>query len=125
MTSVYSSVLMSLVEPLLIHNYHVLSYNSRGVGGSTGWSSFTGFNEGEDLKAISRWAIGKFPDVRSLVILVYPLLVLHKLFCPIPEVLPRSRAILMVLWSHLYTRSFLPFRHRIYFYPTLLVQGAG
>jgi alpha/beta superfamily hydrolase len=65
---------MSLVEPLLIHNYHVLSYNSRGVGGSTGWSSFTGFKEGEDLKAISKWAIENFPDVRSLVILVYSLL---------------------------------------------------
>ncbi|KAF8962741.1 hypothetical protein BDZ97DRAFT_1090597 [Flammula alnicola] len=60
-------VLMSLLEPLLSHNYHVLSYNSRGVGRSTGRSSFTGFNEVEDLKALTKWAVDSVsPSYSSL-----------------------------------------------------------
>ncbi|KAF9475404.1 alpha/beta-hydrolase [Pholiota conissans] len=64
-------VLTSLVEPFVIRKYNVLSYNSRGVGGSSGWSSFTGFSEGEDLKAVCKWVLERFTDVRSLAIMGY------------------------------------------------------
>lgn len=63
-------MLWSLVEPLLAQNYHVLQYNSRGVGGSSGWPSFTGYKEAEDLKALVQWAMGQISDVRSAVIAV-------------------------------------------------------
>jgi len=61
----------SLIEPLADHGYHVLRYNSRGVGRSTGWASFTGFSEAEDLKSLITWAMDMISDVKSLVILGY------------------------------------------------------
>ncbi|PPQ65269.1 hypothetical protein CVT26_000229 [Gymnopilus dilepis] len=64
-------VLSYLAEPLLSHNYHVLRFNSRGVGGSSGWASLTGFKEVEDLKAVIQWALENIPGVESLVILGY------------------------------------------------------
>jgi hypothetical protein len=51
--------------------YHVLRYNSRGVGRSTGWPSLTGFNEGTDLVALVQWALGTaVKDVKSLILVV-------------------------------------------------------
>jgi alpha/beta superfamily hydrolase len=47
-----------------------LRFNSRGVGKSTGWSSFTGTNEGIDLHALVQWGLDNIPDVRSVVIVV-------------------------------------------------------
>lgn len=46
-----------LITPLQAKGYHIIRYNSRGVGGSSGWPSFTGFTEGEDLKAVVDWSI--------------------------------------------------------------------
>lgn len=66
----HCSVLMGLVEPLLLANYLVILYNSRGVGRSSGWSSFTGFSEAEDLKALVQWVIQQHPAVTSIVLLV-------------------------------------------------------
>ena len=62
---------MALIEPLTSKNYHVLRYNSRGVGTSTGLASFTGFSEVEDLEAVVQWALDSIPSIRSLVILVW------------------------------------------------------
>ena|SRR6266540_6144991 len=64
------SALSLLVEPLLAKNYHVIQYNSRGVGKSSGWASFTGFSEAQDLQEVVNWAIGKLSDVQSLVVVV-------------------------------------------------------
>ncbi|KAF8905042.1 Alpha/Beta hydrolase protein [Gymnopilus junonius] len=64
-------VLSYLAEPLLSQDYYVLRYNSRGVGGSSGWASLTGFREAEDLKATTAWALDKISNVNSLVILGY------------------------------------------------------
>ncbi|KAJ2936582.1 hypothetical protein H1R20_g511, partial [Candolleomyces eurysporus] len=50
-------VLASLLHVLHEHEYHVLRYNSRGVGTSSGRSSFTGIEEGKDLEAIVQWAV--------------------------------------------------------------------
>ena len=61
---------MELVEPLTSKGYHVLRYNSRGVGASTGYASFTGFSEVKDLEAVVQWALHRVPGIRSLVIVV-------------------------------------------------------
>lgn len=63
-------MLIELIEPLTSKGYHVLRYNSRGVGASTGRASFTGFSEVEDLEAVVQWALDRVPDIQSLVILV-------------------------------------------------------
>jgi len=63
-------VLCSLADPLLEARYHVLRYNSRGVGESTGSSSFTGFSEAEDLKALVQWALGQLENIDCLVLIV-------------------------------------------------------
>jgi hypothetical protein len=47
-----------------------LRFNSRGVGSSTGWVSFTGTNEGKDLEALVQWALGHVTDVESVVLIV-------------------------------------------------------
>ncbi|KIJ89885.1 hypothetical protein K443DRAFT_664556 [Laccaria amethystina LaAM-08-1] len=64
-------VLDSLVDPLLSKDYHVLRYNSRGVGRSTGRASFTGFDEGKDLEAIIHWTLDHLANVSSIVIIGY------------------------------------------------------
>ncbi|KAJ6544777.1 Alpha/Beta hydrolase protein [Mycena vulgaris] len=65
-------VLCSLMEPLLhARGYHVLRYNSRGVGRSTGWASLTGASEGGDLAALLEWALAAVGDVRAVVVLGY------------------------------------------------------
>ena len=63
-------VLQLLAEPLLENGYDVIRYNSRGVGSSTGWASFTGHREGEDLKELVQWARTTMPNITSLVIVV-------------------------------------------------------
>lgn len=67
---IHRRVLMTLLPSLLSQDYHVLGYNSRGVGGSTGWPSFTGFSEAEDLKALVIWAMETISDVHSVVLVV-------------------------------------------------------
>lgn len=51
-------------------NYHVIRYNSRGVGKSSGWPSLTGKAEGDDLKAVvQEFLVGK-PEIDNLTIIV-------------------------------------------------------
>ncbi|KAJ7475737.1 Alpha/Beta hydrolase protein [Mycena latifolia] len=65
-------VLCALMEPALrARGYHVLRYNSRGVGRSTGWASFTGASEAGDLAALVEWAVAAVGDVQSVVVLGY------------------------------------------------------
>ncbi|KAI1796933.1 alpha/beta-hydrolase [Ganoderma leucocontextum] len=64
-------VLQLLAEPLLENGYDVIRYNSRGVGKSTGWASFTGHREGEDLKELVQWARSTMPNITSLVLAGY------------------------------------------------------
>lgn len=65
-------VLHSLVIPLLQANYHVLRYNSRGVGGSSGWRirDLTGLSEANDLQALIQWGIEYISSVTSVVVIV-------------------------------------------------------
>jgi len=52
-------------------DYHVIRYNSRGVGNSTGWPSLTGKAEGEDLKAVVQEFLAGKPEIDSLTIIGY------------------------------------------------------
>lgn len=62
---------MSLVPLLKSKGFHVIRYNSRGVGGSSGRSSFTGFAEGNDLDALLRWSIEKVGNVELFTVVGY------------------------------------------------------
>ncbi|GLB40229.1 hypothetical protein LshimejAT787_0801000 [Lyophyllum shimeji] len=64
-------VLLSLLDHLTDRNYHVLRYNSRGVGRSTGWASVTGFSEAKDLEDLVMWGRQTISNVTSLVFLGY------------------------------------------------------
>jgi hypothetical protein len=63
-------VLHALSGPLQKRNYHVLTFNCRGVGRSTGWPSFTGMSEANDLREVVQWALETIPEIHSLVIIV-------------------------------------------------------
>lgn len=63
-------VLHCVAFALLKQRYHVLRFNSRGVGRSTGWSSLTGASEGRDLHALVQWGLENVANVRSVVIVV-------------------------------------------------------
>ncbi|EPT01649.1 hypothetical protein FOMPIDRAFT_1119778 [Fomitopsis schrenkii] len=64
-------VLQTLIAPLHIHGYHVIRYNSRGVGKSTGWPSLTGSREAQDLRELVQWAIDRLPSVGAVVLVGY------------------------------------------------------
>jgi hypothetical protein len=72
-------VLAAFVRPLThYHKFYVLRYNARGVGLSSGWKSFTGLQEAEDLRELVKCAIKRLNDVREVVLIVsvftsYPL----------------------------------------------------
>ncbi|KAL1745594.1 Alpha/Beta hydrolase protein [Schizophyllum fasciatum] len=60
------------VEGVLIgKGYHVIRYNSRGVGRSTGRVSSTGMAEGEDLEGVVRWALQRIPNIDTVTIAGY------------------------------------------------------
>lgn len=65
------SVLQFIEHHMRQKNYSVLRYNSRSVGRSTGWASFTGFSESKDLEDLVTWALEKMPTVKSLVLIGY------------------------------------------------------
>ncbi|KAJ3526139.1 hypothetical protein NMY22_g10285 [Coprinellus aureogranulatus] len=64
-------VLFSLEDVLHDNGYHVLRYNSRGVGRSTGRATFTGIEEGKDLEAVVRRAVRELENVTTVVIIGY------------------------------------------------------
>lgn len=59
-----------MIEPLQLKDYHVLRYNSRGVGSSSGWGSLTGFNEAKDLEALLFWAIEHLSNIQVVALIV-------------------------------------------------------
>lgn len=63
--------MLQSLRPLFTNQgYHVLLFNSRGVGGSSGRASFTGIAEVRDLEGIVRWAIDELFDVQHVVLMV-------------------------------------------------------
>ncbi|KAL0954829.1 hypothetical protein HGRIS_003774 [Hohenbuehelia grisea] len=64
-------VLNSLIPTLKSKDYHLLRFNSRGVGKSSGWPSLSGFSEGKDLEELVQWGLQQVPDVQTVIIVGY------------------------------------------------------
>ncbi|KAL5503917.1 hypothetical protein ACEPAH_7989 [Sanghuangporus vaninii] len=64
-------VLHLLEEHLFERGYHVLRYNSRGVGRSKGWPSLTGSQEVQDLREVVQWALEKVLNTQHLLLIGY------------------------------------------------------
>ena len=84
---------LAFLSNILLHEcgYHVLLFNSRGVGKSSGWPSLTGLTEGRDLEELVQWGLGAVPNVKSLVLIV-------RAVCCIPR---RRRLIVVVRVIHM------------------------
>jgi hypothetical protein len=65
-------VLGALLHPLThYHKFYVLRYNGRGVGLSSGWKSFTGLQEADDLRELVKSALKRLgDDVREVALIV-------------------------------------------------------
>lgn len=60
----------TIVKSLEDNDFYVVYYNSRGVGKSTGWPSFTGKPEGDDLEALVQDFLQGHPQVNSVTFIV-------------------------------------------------------
>ncbi|KAJ7582251.1 Alpha/Beta hydrolase protein, partial [Mycena floridula] len=60
--SMYDPVLDILSEVLLSKSYHVIRYNTRGSGGSSGWASLSGVEETKDLEGVVRWGVERMRE---------------------------------------------------------------
>jgi alpha/beta superfamily hydrolase len=59
---------LSLVANVLhSHKFHVLRYNSRGVGNSSGWPTLSGSGERQDLEALVSWALQSIHGVSKVL----------------------------------------------------------
>lgn len=56
--------------PLDSRGYHVLRYNSRGVGRSQGRRTLTGFAESQDLKEVVKWMQRRYAMIEHIVLIV-------------------------------------------------------
>ena len=52
------------------NGYHAVRYNSRGVGKSSGWPSFSGQQEVKDLQEVVQWSLQHVENVGRVVIAV-------------------------------------------------------
>ncbi|TDL25640.1 alpha/beta-hydrolase [Rickenella mellea] len=64
-------ILGSFTQVLLDRRYHIITYNSRGVGKSSGWPSFSSVQEGKDLEDVVQWCLSHVPDVNDVLLLGY------------------------------------------------------
>ncbi|KAI0046578.1 alpha/beta-hydrolase [Auriscalpium vulgare] len=65
-------VLRSLDHPLSSRlGFHVIRFNSRGVGRSSGWASLNGIQEVEDLKELVKYAVEKVGNVTDVALIGY------------------------------------------------------
>ncbi|VDB85659.1 unnamed protein product [Peniophora sp. CBMAI 1063] len=69
--SMHDPVLVALDEPLSRLGYHVLRFNSRGVGGSSGWASWTAFQEGKDLEELVQHVAEMLGGVQDVALIGY------------------------------------------------------
>ncbi|KAG9315081.1 hypothetical protein JVU11DRAFT_4193 [Chiua virens] len=63
-------IVQTIVELLQDNDIYVVYYNSRGVGKSTGWPSFTGKTEGGDLEALVQHFLEKHSHVNDVTFIV-------------------------------------------------------
>lgn len=101
-------VLQTIVSPLHAQGYDVLRYNSRGVGQSTGRSSWTGKSEAQDLQELIQWAVMSMSSVRSLVLVGYSY---GSLIVSLHPVLPDTRTSHVLLSYPLSPRHWLTAFH--------------
>ncbi|KAH8117786.1 Alpha/Beta hydrolase protein [Phellopilus nigrolimitatus] len=106
-------VLQHFRTPLRATGFHVLAYNSRGVGRSPGWPSLTGLQEADDLRALVRWALARIPDVQHVLLVGYSHgALIASQFAPLPA---PTRTSHILLSYPLGPRPFLTlFRSRAY-----------
>jgi len=69
--SMSDPVLLFLCDILKAKGFYTIRYNSRGVGGSSGWRSFSGLQEGLDLQEVVQWALSQVSDVRHVLLVGY------------------------------------------------------
>ncbi|KIK96030.1 hypothetical protein PAXRUDRAFT_826414 [Paxillus rubicundulus Ve08.2h10] len=69
--SMRDPTVQNIVKSLEDSDFYVVYYNSRGVGRSTGWPSFTGQAEGSDLKELVQQFLGEHPQVKSVTFIGY------------------------------------------------------
>ena len=50
--------------------YYVLLFNARGVGGSSGWASWTAFQEGKDLEELVGHVVNMLGPVEDVALIV-------------------------------------------------------
>ncbi|KAH7928261.1 alpha/beta-hydrolase [Leucogyrophana mollusca] len=67
--NMHDPVIHLVVRLLQKKNYHVVYYNSRGVGKSTGMASLTGRPEADDLKALVNQTLEEMPHIDSVTII--------------------------------------------------------
>ncbi|KAI5119111.1 hypothetical protein M0805_007858 [Coniferiporia weirii] len=105
-------VLHTFLRPLQARGFHVIRYNSRGVGRSSGWASLTGAPEAKDLQEVVQWGLTNVPDVQHVLILGYS----HgSLIASQYQHLPSIRTSHILLSYPLGPRAFLTcFRSRAY-----------
>ncbi|KIO34624.1 hypothetical protein M407DRAFT_209875 [Tulasnella calospora MUT 4182] len=88
----------------LDNGYHAVIYNCRGVGGSSGSASFTGFQEAGDLEQLIKWSCGTVGDIKTIILFGYSFGSLVTSLCPPPSsFLPsenRALRVGYVLLSH-------------------------
>lgn len=77
-------VLQRVSSIFLDDGYHAIKYNCRGVGGSSGSASFTGFPEAEDLKQLIKWGCETVSDVNTIILFGYSFGSLVTSLCPPP-----------------------------------------
>ncbi|KAJ3996522.1 Alpha/Beta hydrolase protein [Lentinula boryana] len=105
--NMHDPVLDILTKPLLTKGYHVFRYNSRGVGGSSGWPTLTGLTEGKDLEAVVDWSVRYISDV---VIVGYSYgSLIASLFPPLPN--PQIKTSYILISYPLGPRSYLTLFH--------------
>lgn len=63
-------VLLSFLSTFLKRDYHIILYNSRGVGNSGGSPGWTGLSEAQDLQNVVDMALREIDDVNEIVLLV-------------------------------------------------------
>jgi len=64
-------VLHSVSNTLLGQGYHVIRFNSRSVGRSTGRASFTGLPESRDFQDVVRWGMNQVGNVGTVALVGY------------------------------------------------------
>ncbi|KAH9831594.1 Alpha/Beta hydrolase protein [Rhodofomes roseus] len=101
-------VLNLLVAPLHRLRYHVIRYNSRGVGKSSGWASLTGSREAQDLRELVQWAIDRLQSVESVVIVGYSY---GSLIASLHPLLPHPRVSHIIISYPLSVRHWLTAFH--------------